>query len=392
MKTLNTIALRRLATRFCNGTSAEQVDEGQNIVTRIETISKGVINYDKTGYLIDQDTAQRYKLDKGDIVISNINSLEMVGNHAIYDGKRDLYHGMNLIRITPNKGVNSRYLSYNLTALKDLGYFSSIAKPAINQASIPASQLKQTPIIIADKEKQDKVADTLDVKVKTINQIIEKKQKLIDLLQEKRTAIIINAVTKGLDSKVKMKDSGVEWIRNLPDTWGVKKYKYFSTMKYGSTLPDEKRVDGEIGVYGSNGKVGTHNHSNTYSPVIIVGRKGSFGAINYVNNKVYAIDTTYYIDKTCTTQNLKWLSYVMSSANINDISNDTGVPGLSRAKVYNQIFPLPSISVQERISNYLDGKTATLSDSISKINQQILLLAEYRSSLIYHAVTGKIKV
>jgi len=149
---------------------------------------------------------------------------------------------------------------------------------------------------------------------------------------------------------------------------------------------------GDIEVYGSNGPVGTHSNANTKTPVIIVGRKGSFGAINLIHKKVFAIDTTYYIDRRCTNAELTWLNFVMIAAKLNDISVDTGVPGLSREIVYNKAFPFPEINEQKNISSFLINITNKLEQTINKNLKIMERLLEYRSSLIYNAVTGKIKV
>jgi len=76
------------------------------------------------------------------------------------------------------------------------------------------------------------------------------------------------------------KDSGIEWLREVPDHWKVKRLKRVCDFVYGDPLPDDNRIDGEIPVYGSNGIVGFHNENNTLAPSIIVGRKGSYGKLN----------------------------------------------------------------------------------------------------------------
>ena len=92
------------------------------------------------------------------------------------------------------------------------------------------------------------------------------------------------------------KDSGVEWLGAAPAHWEVRRLKQICRMGYGDSLADGVRQDGTVPVFGSNGRVGVHNSANTKAPCIVIGRKGSFGKINYCPEPVFAIDTTFVVD------------------------------------------------------------------------------------------------
>ena len=184
------------------------------------------------------------------------------------------------------------------------------------------------------------------------------------------------------------KDSGVEWLGEIPEHWGVIKLKYVTKLAYGDSLPTENREEeGEVDVFGSNGKVGTHNVANTLSPVIIVGRKGSYGKVTYSDKKCFAIDTTYYIDNRCTKSNIKWLYYSLMVLELDKNSQDTGVPGLSREYAYNKYVPVPTVNEQVAIANFLDQKTAEIDGLIADKEKLIELLQEKRQAIITEAVT-----
>jgi type I restriction enzyme S subunit len=184
------------------------------------------------------------------------------------------------------------------------------------------------------------------------------------------------------------KDSGVEWIGEIPEHWGVIKLKYVTKLAYGDSLPTENREEeGEVDVFGSNGKVGTHNVANTLSPVIIVGRKGSYGKVTYSDKKCFAIDTTYYIDNRCTKSNIKWLYYSLMVLELDKNSQDTGVPGLSREYAYDKYVPVPTVNEQVAIANFLDQKTAEIDGLIADKEKFIELLQEKRQAIITEAVT-----
>lgn len=241
---------------------------------------------------------------------------------------------------------------------------------------------------------QEKIAKFLDKETAKIDNLINKKQRLIELFQEKRTAIISHAVTKGLNLDVPMKDSGVEWLRMIPESWEVKRLKFITRLSYGDSLPNELREEGDIFVYGSNGIVGTHNIANTLYPCIVVGRKGSYGKVTYSDTSVFAIDTTYFIDtKAAQIEfDFRWLFYSLLLLKLDTNSQDIGVPGLSREFAYNQWLPFPNFYEQQEIAEYLDIQTQKIDTLINKTQTSIEYLKEYRTVLISAAVTGKIDV
>ena len=239
---------------------------------------------------------------------------------------------------------------------------------------------------------QKQIANFLDKKTAQIDELIDKKEKMLKLLKEKRSAIINQAVTKGIDSNAKMKPSGIDWIGDIPEGWEVKKLKHVASLCYGNSLSAEDRVEGSVPVYGSNGSVDFHNVSITESPCIIVGRKGSYGKINYSVERCFPIDTTYYIDKRFTKTCMKWLYYMLPLLELDKFSQDTGVPGLSREYAYNKNICLPNTLEQQQIANFLDKKIKNIDKLIQGVNNAIEKLHEYRSAIITATVTGKIDV
>ncbi|HKZ36582.1 MAG TPA: restriction endonuclease subunit S [Chryseolinea sp.] len=183
------------------------------------------------------------------------------------------------------------------------------------------------------------------------------------------------------------KDSGVEWLGKVPEHWEVWKLKWVSNLIYGSSLSNDERVEGKVPVYGSNGIIGYHNQAISKKPCIIIGRKGSFGKINYSNIECFPIDTTYYIDETATKNNLLWLLYVLYTLNLDRLSKDSAVPGLSREDAYDKLILVPPLPEQRAISLYLDDRTRKIDSLIEKKQKMIELLKEERAAVINQAVT-----
>lgn len=192
--------LRRVLHKASNGTTANQVDEiTEYPVTRIETISTGKINWDKTGYIEKKDADVSYHLNKYDILLSHINSLDYVGNCAIYEEDKILIHGMNLLRLQPNNIIYPYYLLYYLKSFCFKRLIETEAKHAINQVSIPMSALKSLAIVYPSFLEQKGIVQYLDQQTVKIDKSISDAEKQIELLKEYRTALISEAVTGKID-------------------------------------------------------------------------------------------------------------------------------------------------------------------------------------------------
>lgn len=188
------------------------------------------------------------------------------------------------------------------------------------------------------------------------------------------------------------KDSGVEWLGKIPRHWAMQRLKNVCRFAYGDSLPGESRMDGQYTVFGSNGPVGSHINANTMGPCLIVGRKGSFGKINFSSRPVFAIDTTYFIDQSLTDCHLRWLYYLLSWAKLDSVTKDSAIPGLSRGDAYEQLVLNCSMTEQRQIARFLDAKTHQINRYIHNKRQLIKLLQEQKQAVINDCVTGKMEV
>lgn len=183
------------------------------------------------------------------------------------------------------------------------------------------------------------------------------------------------------------KESGVEWIGEIPEGWKLLPFKRIAVAHYGESLKSEEREDnGNIPVYGSNGIVGYHNHSNSCAPTIFIGRKGSVGALTWSVQAGFAIDTVYYVSIN-PTFDMRWLYWCLQTLHLNKLSQDTGVPGLSREILYERILALPSTPEQKAIASFLNRECTKIDALIAEQECLITLLQEKRQAVISHAVT-----
>jgi Restriction endonuclease S subunits len=169
--------------RLENGmTYDSMVNEGEYPVSRIETISNRTIDYSKVGYTSEGDRLFHYKMERGDILFSHINSLKHIGKTAYYYGDQPLYHGMNLLLMRCNTTVLPMFLYQLMNSSKFIRKCQILANQAVNQASINTGELRKTSIYIPVSEEQQKIARLLyllDKRIETQNKIIEKLESLI---------------------------------------------------------------------------------------------------------------------------------------------------------------------------------------------------------------------
>ena len=139
-------------------------------------------------------------------------------------------------------------------------------------------------------------------------------------------------------------------------------------------------------MFGSNGPVGTHDSANTGAPCLIVGRKGSFGKVNYSADAVFAIDTTFVTDARYTQADLRWLYYTLQFARLDTVSKDSAIPGLAREDAYARVIAVGPIHEQLAIAAFLDRETTKIDGLVARKERLIELLQEKRIALITRAV------
>ena len=283
--------------------------------------------------------------------------------------------------------ANIRWLYYLLAYLQLDAVSKDSAVPGLNREDAYRQIGLYPPLA-----EQAAIAHYLDNVTGRIRRCIDARERLIGLLEEKRRAVIHRAVTRGLDPNVRLKPSGVEWLGDVPAHWEVRRLKSICRLAYGDSLSSESRMDGDVPVYGSNGRVGVHCLPNTDGKCLVIGRKGSFGKVHYCSNSVFAIDTTFFVDRQYTNANIRWLYYLLGWLQLDSVSKDSAVPGLNREDAYQRMGVYPPLTEQAAIAAHLDKATAAIDAAVACARRQIELLREYRARLIADVVTGKLDV
>lgn len=242
-------------------------------------------------------------------------------------------------------------------------------------------------------QEQQTIAAYLDQKCGEIDELITLQEKMITKLQSYKQSVITEAVTKGLDKNVPLKDSGIEWIGKIPEHWKITKVQYLAQLKSGYNLTTEEITDnGLYPVYGGNGIRGYYDKYFLEGDYVLIGRQGALcGNINYSTNKSWATEhaiVCYPKIKYVT----RWFGELLRVMNLNQYSLAAAQPGLAVERIKLLPIPIIPLSEQQSIADYLDQRCSEIDELISIKQQKIEKLKEYKKSLIFECVTGKRKV
>ena len=257
---------------------------------------------------------------------------------------------------------------------------------------VNGDELKSTVFAKPSFDEQQQIATFLDRQTTKIDTLISKQEKLIALLQENRQAVILHAVTKGLNPDAPMKDSGVEWLGMVPTHWKVMQLRHMASIKNGS---DYKHVECELGEYPVIGSGGEFKRASDYiydGVSVLLGRKGTIDKPLYIEGKFWVVDTMFYT----IIKDIVLPKYVFNCAKIipfNLLSTGTALPSMTQNDLKQLQLALPESKLEQgETIAFIDDKTAKIDTLIEKAKHSIELSKEHRSALISAAVTGKIDV
>jgi type I restriction enzyme, S subunit len=355
---------------------------------------------------LSQEDWEKYKCNEGDIVVvkSSGSSTNIITGKCGYINDRDSgKFGFSnfLLRVRPIQMESKLvyyFLSSNLTKQRIERMVSSTTYP-----NLKVDEYSKSYLFVPPKYEQHQIVQYLDTKTSLIDTLIEKTQRKIDLLKEKRTSLINTVVTKGLNPDVEMKDSGVEWIGEIPSHWDTIKMKYGVSLiiKKGQPKIDDLKISPE------NVESETGICFNLHSDYTGEGMKFKSGDILLNKLRLYLkkillpdFDGYSMGEMIVLRTNQKLLNryfyYLLFNQGLIDLldSQSTGIklPRVSPDIILNSTIVNPPRTEQQQIVEYLDEQTQIIDTTVQKEQKRIELLKEYRQSLISEVVTGKIKV
>ncbi|MGJ4733673.1 restriction endonuclease subunit S [Leptospira levettii] len=360
---------------------------------------------------------KKYKLFENDLLVSEGGD---VGRSCLWKGELEECYIQNAInRVRGKKSNNTKFLFYYIFKIKHIGWIDILCNKS-TIAHFTAEKLNAITIPLPPLAEQKAIATFLDRETAKIDTLIAKQEQLIALLEEKRQALISHAVTKGLDPNTKMKDSGVEWLGEIPEGWEVNRLKFICKV-YGRigfrgyttedivdeglgaiTLSPSNMAEGELKfdkvTYISWKKYHESPEIQVKPGDILVVKTGStYGKIAMVRelNSEATINPQIAIFKEAKVHELFLFNFLVSPM-INEqfklMNSGSTIPTMTQENLVNLPIPHPSLTEQKAIAEFLDKQTKKLDLIKEKALSVIELLKEKRSALISSAVTGKIDV
>lgn len=271
---------------------------------------------------------------------------------------------------------------------------------------LPSVALDNTAVIIPPMKEQKSIAAFLDVKCAEIDALTAYIQTQIDTLEQYKRSVITEAVTKGLNPDAEMKDSGIEWIGEIPATWNIIRGKYLLKYLQKPVKEDDGVItcfrDGEVtlrsnrredGFTMSDKEIGYQGID--VGDLVVHGMDGFAGAIGISDSRGKASPVLNVMD---TKQNKRYIMYYLRSMAYSDVfvALATGIRVRSCDLRWNKLadlpYPVPNIEEQTVIVEYIDATLEKTDAVITEKKSQIETLDEYKKSLIYEYVTGKKEV
>ena len=359
----------------------------------------------------DAPSRARRVVRQGDVIISTVRTyLKAIARIEPTDANLIVSTGFAVLR---PRELDSGFAAYALSSPyfvdRVVAHSVGVSYPAINASELACLDIAFPPI-----PEQQAIAAFLDRETARIDALVSRKERLIELLREKRSALITRAVTRGLDPDAPLKNSGVEWLGKIPAHWEVKRLKTIADIRYGLGQPPKESPDGlpliratnishghitdEDMLYVDPADIPAGRRAILSAGEIIVVRSGAYTADSAIIPKKYeGAISGYDMVVTVIVAKPEFIAAVLLCPYVRDAqlavaSTRSAQPHLNAEELGEALILLPPITEQRNIAAFLDSETARLDSLIAKVREAIECLRELRTALISAAVTGRIDV
>lgn len=404
--------LKEICDYISRGATPDYVDESPNKVMNQATFSKGFI--DESNVRFSSKAPEYAQIHKGDLLMASTGG-GVLGKVAYYDkNESDFYADSHVSILRNSKGKNSMKFLYYWFSTRYDEINETMVKGSTNQTELQRNYLVNYEIDIPSLEVQQRIVSYLDDKTAKIDKAVSLLQKKRDAYTRLKTSIINRAVTRGLNTNVKLKDSGVDWIGMIPENWEVLRLKDVSILypmckrnSYSgnvSFVPMESLRCGEIDLkeipfeyalgkynYFENGDLLIAKVTPCFENGNISLADGLLQGIGFGSSEIFVLKTT---PKQLLNKFMFYVSFT-ESFKARACSTMHGVGGLKRIDpLFMRTYELsiPPITEQRTIADYLDTHCTRIDHAISIVDKQIDAYTRLKKSLINEVVTGKRKV
>ena len=389
-------------------------------------VGAGFYKEQGSGYISEKTFSELHCLNvyPGDLMISRLN--EPIGRSCIIPDTESRYVvAVDNVILRPNANYNKKFIMYGMNSDGYAEHANMIARGA-TMSRISRSQLGQFWLAFPNIEEQQAIADFLEKECAQIDSIAADLEKQVALLQQYKKSLITETVTKGLDKSVPMKDSGVEWVGEIPVGWELSRIKYLTDNHHpypigdgdhGMIKADDYLTEGipyirvlnltwgsglnlENLVFISKEMNSLIKNSELKPNDILIAKTGAtIGKTAIVPDSLPVSNTTSHVGKItlANVHDAKYFYYVMTSSivqkQIQDISAmqstrpELGIEGLK-----NLILTVPPFDIQQHIARFLDDHCAKIDRVLHEKGKQLSVIKQHKKSLIYEYVTGKKRV
>lgn len=404
------LRIKEICDYVSRGTTPDYVDEGANKVMNQATFSKGWLDESNIRYTSKANKGAR--IMKGDLLMASTGG-GVLGKVFFFDDDDSFYADSHVTIMRNSKGANLMKYLYYYFYLRYDEINATMVKGSTNQTELQRNYLLSYELDVPTLADQQRMVTYLDTKLSEIDHQVSLLTSKRDAYLRLKKSIINHAVTRGLDPNVKMKDSGIEWIGEVPEHWEVKRMKDIcalspnikscSEYEYGSYLPmeglrlDQIETSDEL-VSTLQGKYTPFEDNDLLVAKVtpcfengnIAIAKGLTNGVGFGSSEIFVLRANKY-------NNIRFLFYMSLSSKFQDKACATmcGVGGLKRIsplfmKTY--IMAIPPSTEQRAIATYLDDKCAKIDTIVSNLDKQISRYADLKRSLIDEVITGKLAV
>ena len=325
---------------------------------------------------------KKYWVENGDILISWAATLD-----AFIWNKGKGWLNQHIFKAVPNRRIIN-YDFFFWMIKESMKNMNNDNKHGIFMQHVTLSVFNNFTIPMPPLAEQERIAAFLDAECAEIDAVLEKTRASIEEYKKLKQAVITQAVTKGIRGDRPMKDSGIEWIGEIPAEWDYTKAKNCVNIQNGS----DPKTEGSIPVYGSGASSFKTCGEYKEGPSVLIGRKGATLHIpHYISTKFWNVDTAFNVYAK-PNFDLKFYFYCACSFDYRFYISQTTLPSMTQTAYENMFLPLPSNDEQRAIASYLDNRCEEIDALIWKKQECLVEIENYKKSLIYEYVTGKKEV
>ncbi|CAO1610331.1 putative type I restriction endonuclease subunit S, HsdS [Brochothrix thermosphacta] len=377
-------------------TSSEYKDEGPFLITGTD-FKEGGINFDSAVHIEESRWAEakQIQVKNGDLLITKDGTVGKVAIIDDLDDKASLNSGV--LRIQTTDEVNRKFLYYVLLSEEFWIWFNYSNSGASTILHLYQNVFERFTYVIPPLQEQKEIANFLDVETEKLDDAKDLLEKQIERLKEYRKSLIWETVTKGLDKNVPMKDSGVDWIGEIPESWVIKPLKYIADISTGDGDTQDAVFDGDFPFFVRSQTVQTINSfSHDEEAIMTAGDGVGVGRVFHHFKGKFKAHQRVYILSNFKEINTSFLFNYFSSNLFNvvltgDAKSTVDSVRLPMLKNFPVTIP-SSVNEQSRIADFLNSKNKVIDKIISKIQSQIEIIDKQKKTLIYDYVTGKRRV